>query len=474
MELTAAIERLRHRPIAATEKGFGAITADTADAADAAGTCAALAASRPHALDGHFTLPILLLRDSALGHNAAAMADWCAAAGVRLAPHGKTTMAPQIFARQLQAGAWAITAATIAQARVYREFGVDRILIANELADPAGIRWLARELASAPAFDCYAYADSVAGVRLLDAELAAGGAGGAIRPVKVLVELGFPGGRTGCRDHPTALEVAAAVRPARRLRLTRAAGNEGGRGPGSAPATLDSVAAYCRELRDLAVTLRSAPGPAPWPDGAPGTPDTPGALGPPGTPGTPGTPRDTGDQGEWIVSAGGSMYFDVVARELTARSAAGTPGLTVVLRSGCYITHDHGNYADDGPRGDRGGPDLTAALELWTSVLSCPEPGLALALAGRRDVGSDQGLPVPLRIRDASGDPDTERPATGMKVTRLDDQHAYLDVPPGVTLTPGDLICLGVSHPCTTFDKWRVIPVIDDDYRVIDAVHTFF
>ena len=65
-------------------------------------------------------------------------------------------------------------------------------------------------------------------------------------------------------------------------------------------------------------------------------------------------------------------------------------------------------------------------------------------------------------------------PAGRLRVTRLDDQHAYLSVPAESLLAPGDLLCLGISHPCTTMDKWRVIPVTDEQYQVIDAVHTFF
>ena len=160
----------------------------------------------------------------------------------------------------------------------------------------------------------------------------------------------------------------------------------------------------------------------------------------------------------------------MVARELTAgEPRPGAP--TVVLRSGCYLTHDHGEYAAVGPA-ERGlGPDLRPAIELWAPVLSCPERGLALACAGRRDVAFDQGLPVPLWIRRADG---IVEPASGLTVTRLDDQHAYLAVPAEVSLAPGDLIGCGISHPCTTFDKWRIVPVVDDDYRVVDAVHTFF
>ncbi len=419
--LRERIEALRHRAIAATEKGFGSI------AAGRTVTAAALGTQRPPALGGDFTMPLLVLRDSALRHNAESMADWCAAAGVRLAPHGKTTMAPQLFERQLDAGAWGITAATISQVQVYRSFGISRILIANELTDPAGIGWLAGELSSDPDWECFAYVDSVAGVGLLDAGLAAGGAS---RPLSVFVELGFPGGRTGCRTVAEALAVAAAVEQAGQLVLAGAAGYEGGLGHDAEPSTLAAVADYCARLRELGQGL-------------------------------------AGLIAEPVISAGGSAYFDVVAAELTA----GDPAAAVVLRSGCYLTHDHGEYARIGPSERRRGPELIPAIELWAPVLSVPEPGLALACAGRRDVAFDQGLPIPLRIRRPDGSIEL---AGDLTVTRLDDQHAYLAVPEGTTLAPGDLICFGISHPCTTLDKWRVIPVVDDDYQVIDAVHTFF
>jgi len=411
--------------ISPTEKGFGAIAAGRAVSA------ATLAAERPHALDGAFMMPLLVLRDSALTRNARAMAAWCASAGVRLSPHGKTTMAPQLFARQLAAGAWGITAATINQAQVYRAFGIDRILIANELADRAGIGWLAAEMTADQDWECYAYADSLAGVELLDDALSAGGA---TRPLPVLIELGFPGGRTGCRNLAEASAVAAAVRRTRWLRLAGAAGFEGGLGADSSAATLDAVAGYCRQLRALGESL----------------------AGP-------------------VISAGGSLFFDIVARELTSpaggAAARETTAPTVILRSGCYLTHDHRLYATTGPDARRDGPGLIPAMELWAPVLSRPEREFALACAGRRDASFDQGMPVPLRVRRPGGE---ELPADQMTVTRLDDQHAYVRVPRDSGLAPGDLICLGISHPCTTFDKWRVIPVVDDAGRVIDAVHTFF
>jgi D-serine deaminase-like pyridoxal phosphate-dependent protein len=386
-------------------------------------------------------MPLLVLRETALRQNIEEMARYCAAAGVDLAPHGKTTMAPQLFARQLSAGAWAVTAATVGHMQAYRAFGIQRILLANELTDRAGIGWLAAEMAADPGFDCYVYADSIDGARLLDEVLRAGRPG---RRLPVLVELGYPGGRTGCRTIQQAVAVAEAVRSAGSLRLAGAAGYEGSIGHDSSPATLDAVAAFCRELRKLGELLRG--------------------LAP--------------DSADFIISAGGSSFFDVVAAELAAAGPGGD-GYRVVLRSGAYITHDHGLYAGIAPggadgsggAGGRTGPALTPAFELWAQVLSRPEPGLALLCAGRRDVAFDAGMPVPLRVRRRGGQQDGPQ---GMRVTRLDDQHAYLTVPGESELAPGDLLCLGISHPCTTFDKWRVIPVVDDNYQVVDAIHTFF
>jgi D-serine deaminase-like pyridoxal phosphate-dependent protein len=421
--LEAALAELRERPITGIEKGFGV------PAPGATVSAAGLGAKRPSLFGPGFTLPVLVLREPAVAHNISAMAGYCAAAGVRLAPHGKTTMAPQLFARQLAAGAWAVTAATVGELQVYRAFGIPRVLLANELTDPAGAAWLAGELAADPGFDCYVYADSLPGVRMLDEAVRQASPA---RPLPVLVELGYPSGRTGCRDLAAAEAVARAVAQAGSLRLAGAAGYEGLIGRDRSPQTVGKIAAYCRELRSLGALLAAGLAPD-----------------------------------ELILSAGGSAFFDVVVREL-ASGWAGRPAPEVVLRSGVYIAFDHGLYAGTAPSPP---PAFEPALELWAHVLSRPEPGLALACAGRRDVAFDAGLPVPLRIRGRDG---SLRPATGMRAVRLDDQHCYLQLPEGAELEPGEAVCFGVSHPCTTFDKWRVIPVVDDDYRVVDAIHTFF
>jgi len=379
--------------------------------------------------DKGFGYPMLTLRESALAGNLGAMAAWCDRAGVRLAPHGKTAMSPELAARQLASGAWGITVATIGQLRAYRAFGFPRLLLANELVDETGIAWLAGQLAADPGFSAYCYVDSAEGVAILDRVLTARPAG---RRLPVLVEIGL--GRTGCRTDDQAIAVAKAAAATSTLTVAGVAGYEGTISGIDAQA-LGRVASFCRRLANLAAVM-------------------------------------AGD-GEFIVTAGGSVYFDVVTRELTAGGSGFPAGMTVLLRSGGYLFHDHGFYQRVTPvaRGVAGAPVLRPALELWAQVVSRPEPELALLSAGRRDVGFDAGLPVPLRARRRDGS--TPRLA-GAKVTGLNDQHAYLRLDPGTALAPGDLVCLGISHPCTTLDKWRLIAVLDDEDNVIDTVHTFF
>jgi D-serine dehydratase len=438
-KLQAALGALAERPLTVTDKGFGRLTWPRPVSA------AGLTRTRPSLFGGMFVLPIMVLRESAVRSNVQSMAAYCAAAGVHLAPHGKTTMAPQLLALQLEAGAWGVTAANVAQVQVFRSFCMPRVLLANEVTDRAAIEWLADELAADPDFDCYCFVDSLAGVALFDDGMRAAasrrGEDRSSRPVRALVELGRPGGRAGCRSVDEAVTVAKAVTGASGLRLAGVAGYEGSIGHDDSEATLTAVAEFCRDLRRMGTLVSALPGCQP----------------------------------DYILSAGGSAYFDIVVRELTAQTGGTAP--TVLLRSGAYISHDHGFYERLSPAGRPGreGPELVPAFELWAPVLSRPEPGLAIVGAGRHDVAFDQDMPVPLRVCPPGGpSAGMAGGVHGMHISALDDQHGYLRLSADAALAPGDLICLGISHPCTNFDKWRVIPVVDDSYRVIDAIHTFF
>ncbi|MGA5703891.1 alanine racemase [Peterkaempfera bronchialis] len=394
-------------------------------------TVAEYLASRP-TLDGLGT-PLLTLDAAALHRNLTTMAAWCTAAGVDLAPHGKTTMAPALWQLQLAAGCRGVTLATLPQLRVGRAFGLRSIHLAGALLDPAGLAWLAAELDGDPGFSFACWVDGERSVALMDAALRTAGAQ---RPVDVCVELGAPGGRTGCRDLGEALAVARAVHRAPTLRLTGTSGYEGALADDAAA---DSLAAVERYLGDLAELHRRLT--------AEGLLD--GAE-------------------EVLVTAGGSGYFDTVAEVLgpLAREDGRT---RAVLRSGAYLVHDDGFYRGLSPL-SRGAGDrpFRSAMHGWARVVSRPEPGLALLDGGKRDFPYDKGLPGPQLVHGRG-------PLSGGRITALNDQHAFLR---DAAVEVGDLVRLGLSHPCTAFDKWSLIPVLDsadaERPRVVDLVRTFF
>ncbi|MEV4440030.1 amino acid deaminase [Streptomyces sp. NPDC049577] len=401
---------------------------------DAEGTTVgALAAERRSLFTGGFSTPVLALSREALDHNLAVMERYSAGHGLAFAPHGKTSMAPQLFRRQLDHGAWGITAATPAQVRVYRAFGIRHVFLANEVVDAPALRWLAAETAADPDFRLILYVDSVRGVELMDAALRAAGA---TRPLDVVVELGAEGGRTGVRTEAEAERVADAVAGTPTLRLVGVAGYEA-EIPG---ADGELVRAWLRRLTGLAVAFDKAG-------------------------------RFAGVE-EIVVSAGGSSWFDAVAEVFAEVPALSGPVLKL-LRSGAYLTHDDGQYRRKTPfnrHPDEG--ELRPAFRLWAQVVSRPEPGRAYLNAGKRDVPYDLGLPEPQVVRPMRGG--EPRPADGMRVTGLADQHAFVELADGTELEVGDWVGLGLSHPCTTFDKWQLIPVADADGTVTEYVRTFF
>jgi D-serine deaminase-like pyridoxal phosphate-dependent protein len=386
-------------------------------------TVAQVREQRPRLFGDGPTGPVCVLSADALQHNLATMADWCSRAGVALAPHGKTHMAPQLFDWQLDAGACAITVATISQLRVCRAFGVREVILANQLLDSAGLRWLAGELDADAGFGCVCWVDSVRGVQIMSAELAAAGAH---RPVDVCVEVGMVDGRSGCRSAAEVDEVARAAAAAAPLRLVGVSGYEAARGHDVTADALGRVTTYLRGMRAVVHRL--------------------GGL---------------FEADEILVTAGGSTYFDSVADVLTGWPA----GLAVrtVIRSGAYLTHDDGLYARTSPLSRGGTTPFRPALSVWAQAVARPEPDLAVLTMGRRDVSFDQDMPVP-------------RGLPGGRVTKLNDQHAYLSLRPAdqPLVRVGTWVEFGVSHPCTVFDKWQLIPMLDADGRVVDLIRTFF
>jgi D-serine dehydratase len=388
-------------------------------------------------------LPLAVLKSSSLAHNASWMRAFLELTGVRLAPHGKTSMSPELFRRQLDDGAWGITVATVQQLRVCRQHGIRRILMANQLVGRQAIRYVLDELAHDPDFEFFTLADSIAGVEMLANAALERNAG---RPLNLLVELGVRGGRTGCRSVAEALAVANRIAQATpHLRLAGVEGYEGAV-PGATPEDKEAnIATFVDALGQVAIECEE---------------------------------RGLFDAGSVILSAGGSAYFDMVTR--LPREVAGRHA-EIVIRSGCYLTHDSDSYADAARRMLTRMPQLAAlgdglrdAIEIFAYVQSRPEPDLAILALGKRDVSHDLHLPF-ARTAFRPGHDVRPRPlAPGCAVTALNDQHAYLHVPAGEALAVGDVVGCSISHPCTTFDKWRFLPIVNDDYDVVDAVATWF
>ena len=388
--------------------------------------------------------PLVTLSGPALAHNTDVLAGWASRHGFALAPHGKTTMAPQLWLRQLDAGAWGITLANLAQLAVARRFGVRRVLIANAVLSPLGLRWIAGELAADPTVVVATWADSPAAVEIMTGALASTGSAAGARPLDVMVELGGVGGRTGARTVGEALAVAEAIAASPQLRLVGVAGYEGALAHGDFAEGAATIRRYLGELGRLHETVQQ---------------------------------RGLYGEAEPIVSAGGSAYPDVVAEVLQPL----TDSATVLIRSGAYVTHDDGYYRHISPWGESprtDGEPLRSAIHGWVRVSSVPEPGLAIFDAGKRDLPYDEGLPEVQLLRSrTTGGPAI--PLDGLQVTALNDQHGFLRYDPASTpVQVGDELRLGLSHPCTAFDKWTLLPVVDDadapDPVVVDAIQTFF
>ncbi|MCY4372003.1 MAG: hypothetical protein OXF41_21845 [bacterium] len=387
--------------------------------------------------DRDIPYPIALMSESALDHNGATMRAFCLRNGVDLAPHGKTTMSPELFRRQIDDGVWAITAATTWQAMVMQECGVPRVLIANEVVSPGEIEWLAG--ARGDGFDVMCYVDSLDGVAVFDEVL---GRLQPARPFPVLVEMGVPAGRAGVRSIEQGLAVAGAAASSVHLALTGVAGFEGLLGARGDRSALQVVDDFLDQIVDLACEIARRGWFEPSPD--------------------------------LILTAGGSLYFDRVVSRFS-RAELGGP-YRLVIRSGCYLTHDDGSVHRSSPMGEAsrtGYPEhLVPAIEVWGTVLSRPEPTRAIVGVGRRDVSFDGLLPVAKRVR--GRDQTTVEVAPPMRTVALNDQHAFIDLEEDTPLAVGDLVGFGISHPCTTFDKWRAIPIVGDDYRVVSVARTLF
>ncbi len=389
-------------------------------------------------------LPVAVLRQDALTHNRTWMRNFLGHHGVRLAPHGKTNMSPGLFDLQLEDGAWAITLATPHQIQVARHFRYPRIFLANQLIGRSAIEYVFGELNADPGFEFYCLVDSIQSVQQI---VQVARRVRSPRRMSVLVEMGYPGGRTGCRTLAQGLEIARSV--AAHPDAVQLCGIEGFEGLIRQPfleETIRAIQSFLATVTELARACEA--------DGL--FPDAP-----------------------ILLSAGGSAYFDLVVQAFSQANL--THPTLVLLRSGCYLTHDSLMYTVAFDRMKRRSPEIATlgeglrpVIEVWAYVQSRPEPRLAIAGLGKRDVSHDE-LPVPLAwYRPGRGASQPTPMPPGHRTTRLNDQHGYLELPEDSPLAVGDMVGFGISHPCLTFDKWRVLHLIDADYNVVNSVRTYF
>lgn len=381
------------------------------------------------------SLPAAVLYKEKLEHNLRWMQEFVTAYGVKLAPHGKTTMAPRLFEMQLASGAWGITLATAHQTLVAHRHGVRRVLLANQLVGRRNMEIIS-ELLADPSFSFYCLVDSADLVDLLSAYFSKRG-----QQLNVLIELGVTGGRTGVRNDEQLEEVVAAI----------------GRSHGSV--VLSGVEVYegvLNEESQVRVLLKRAV-------------ETTRRL----------LAERRDQRSPILLSGAGSTWYDVVAEEFS--SAGLGPEVEIVLRPGCYLTHDAGHYREAQNRilqcnsvAQKIGSNLECALHIWAYIQSVPEPGRAIVGLGRRDAAFDSGLPVPVLCFRPGKDRIPGPVPPTWHLTRIMDQHAFLEIGPEDRVRPGDMIAFDICHPCLTFDKWRAIPIVDSEFRVVEVVQTFF
>ena len=377
-------------------------------------------ATKPNLFTSNFQFPIMVLKESALNNNIAQMMSFCNSVKAELAPHVKTTMSPQLAKMQIAAGASALTVANFWQASIFLKFGFKKMIIANEVLDPMAIAAIAK-INKLKQAEIIFYVDSILALEIIQKHTPSEG------EQNLFIEIGTENGRGGVRELSLVEQLAQRIKADKRLNLIGVTGFEGAV-PDAARGRRGEkkISKFCQKIvaaAELAYPYKS---------------DQP-----------------------FVISAGGSAYFDIVARELNKFEKP----RRLLLRSGGYITHDHKYYEEIYPFAstDR---SFQPAIEVWAQVISKPERGFGVLNLGKRDIGNDLHNPIPIKSYDG------QVKSFSAVIEKLNDQHGYLRTRADFQLA--QLIGLGISHPCTTFDKWRLVPLVNDNYDVLDCLQTFF
>lgn len=380
------------------------------------------------------SLPALLLKKQAALHNIDWMQRFANHSKVLLAPHAKTSMTPWLLQAQLAAGAWGLTVATPYQAYIAAQAGAQRILMANQLVGAANVEIISQLLAAGK--EIFVFVDNAQNASTLSQAFAE-----RHQILPVLIELGGAAGRCGCRDNQQAVALAQQILPLAGLALAGISFYEGAMAHGDNTANIkrfiQQAAALAKALFRQQLLQHKHP----------------------------------------LLSGAGSAWYDIVAQELNRATLP--DDMQVVLRPGCYVSHDHGIYQQAqllvqqrSVLANRLGAPLQNALEIAAYVQSLPEDGLAIIACGKRDVAFDAGLPAVIRVY-RNGKVLAKLPESSATF-RIMDQHCFWHYPVDIKLEVGDIVLLVASHPCLTFDKWRTLWLTEDNYDLLQQLPTCF
>lgn len=386
------------------------------------------------------SFPIAVLREKDINHNAQWMQQFSEQAQVKLAPHGKTSMAPELFKLQLESGCWGMSLATIPQVVNAYHQGVKRVILANQLVGKFHCQQLL-ELLNDEDFEFYCFVDSIENAQWLGEYFADKNA-----TLKVLIEIGVEGGRCGWRDLSNIHRLVESIGQYSQLQLSGISFYEGVIHGDDAES---KIVEFIDNIKKLFIQLQH---------------------------------DKTFNQQEVIITGAGSAWYDVVAKQLTTNTAS--LNFTPIIRPGCYLIHDTGIYQEAqntvSQRSqlacditDKIGGDLTSSLTVWAYVYSVPESGLAIIGFGKRDAAFDAGLPTP-ELHYRPGDTKPNKSPSHWQLTKIMDQHCMMVIDENDDIKPGDIISFSTSHPCLTLDKWRKIAIINDEYCVTKQMTTYF
>jgi D-serine dehydratase len=386
------------------------------------------------------SFPAAVINQKLLVNNAQWMQTFSQRSKVKLAPHGKTTMSPELFNLQLQHDSWGISLATVPQVVTAYKSGIKNIILANQLIGRRHFEIIA-ELLSEGDLEFYCFVDSIENAKSLGQYFSDKNI-----KLNVLLEIGVVGGRCGWRENDNIMQLCDVISQYQGLQIRGVSFYEGViHGKNAANEIIDFV----KGIKKLCQSLHN---------------------------------DDVFSSGEVIITGAGSAWYDLVAKHLNDSNSDFE--FTPIIRPGCYLIHDTGIYQDAQhavlSRSElarnlavESTGELMSSLTIWAYIYSIPEPGLVIVGMGKRDVAFDAGLPIPtLHYR-----PGTTLPVEAdnqWQLVNIMDQHCMMKTPEDADLAPGDLINFSTSHPCLTIDKWRFIGLIDDDFIIRKQISTYF